>query len=133
MLKVELTSNWNDDRFNATSDWLHYTEKNINNENELNFVVISCNKIKNSVFKASVEIKASVEGFTAGFTFSVIVTPSNIDKNLHALPPVMKLVKMSELGVALLEFNSPLIVFAEPFDAFILDPGRFLKFEVIKN
>lgn len=45
----------------------------------------------------------------------------------------MKLTKISEMGVARLEFDSPLMVFDKPFDAFMIEPSRFLKFEVLHN
>ena len=53
--------------------------------------------------------------------------------NRTAGPPLMKLTKVSEMGVARLEFDSPLIVYDKPFDAFMIEPSRFLRFEVFHN
>ena len=132
-LKVDLSTIWNDPRFNETSEWLLYAEENIINNNELNFVAIRSAPIADTVFNAIVEVTGTVEEFSTSFIFNVVITPANINKAIQALPPVMTLVKMSEMGVATLEFNAPLIVFDKEFDAFMLDPTRFLKFEVIKN
>ena len=41
--------------------------------------------------------------------------------------------EISEKSIATLNFNQPMIIFDQPFDAFMLDPLRFLKFEVEKN
>jgi hypothetical protein len=45
----------------------------------------------------------------------------------------MRLIKIDEDSVATLYFDSPLMVFDKTTDAFIMDPARFLKFEIEKN
>ena len=53
--------------------------------------------------------------------------------NVYVPPPQMRLIKMNEDGIATLYFDSPLMVFDKPTDAFIENPARFLKFEIEKN
>ena len=45
----------------------------------------------------------------------------------------MTLEKVNEMGVATLRFDSPVIVFDKPFDAFMIEPSHFLEFEIIHN
>ena len=96
-------------------------------------MTISCDPIYGNDFEAEVQVTASVEEVSANFTFAVTIQPGNKNKKPKAPPPKMTLEKVNEMGVATLRFDSPVIVFDKPFDAFMIEPSHFLEFEIIHN
>ena len=133
-MKLTLSTDWQDSRFTAESDWLKYTDKSLSNEST-NYLTISSDNIEEPEFKATVVITCKTELTSASISFVLTIEPDATSKrvNVYVPPPKMRLIAVDEDSVATLHFDSPLMPFDKSTDAFIMDPARYLHFEIEKN
>jgi hypothetical protein len=83
---------------------------------------------------AEVKVAASAGGKEANFVIQVtIVSSKEKSRRIIVAPPLLKIEKVSETSLVTLSFDSPIIVYDKPQDAFMMDNSKFLAWEVIKN
>jgi len=79
-------------------------------------------------------VTASAGGKEATIIVQVTITPSKEKtRRIKVAQPAIRIEEVSETSLVTLSFDSPIIVYDKPHDAFMIDPRKFLKFEVIKN
>lgn len=90
-VKTELKPVWNDQRFSKEQDWLQYSPKSINNDNDSAYFILSSDPISTQDFTADVQVTARAGSQIASITFQVTIKvgADGAKKRIKAAPPAL--------------------------------------------
>lgn len=134
-ISIEVSSEWNDNRFILESEWLRYTQSSVSNSNNQNYFVISSSSITGEPFNGTVLVTAKAQSISASFVVKVTIKPTSKPTSItkSTTVPVLRLKEIQMSGLVVIEVNTPIMIYDNPNDAFMQFPDRFLKFKVLKN